>query len=158
LLTDNVSRLLLYEPPIPTGIPMYPPGSPERIDELVAAGDNEGALEAFFREVVEMPDSELVRYRQLPMWMERIKLAPTIARELAIDRRYTFEPPKFTGFDIPTTLLLGSESPPMFSSAAALVSEAVSTAEVVELPGQRHIAMDTDPDLFLEVVTSRLAA
>lgn len=26
LLTDGVSRMVLYEPPIPTGVPMYPPG------------------------------------------------------------------------------------------------------------------------------------
>jgi len=56
LLTDKVSRLILYEPPIPTGLPSYPPGVPDRLQALVDSGELEAALEVFFREIVRMPE------------------------------------------------------------------------------------------------------
>lgn len=153
LLTDRIPKLVLYEPPIPTGVQMYPPGVPDRMQSLVDAGDWETALELFFKEVVRMPQHELSQYRQLPMWKRRVQLAPTIPREMTLDRTYRFIPDKFAGLSIPTLLLLGSDSPPMFDRAVETVHEAVPGSTVVILPGQQHIAMDTNPELFLGVVT-----
>ena len=113
-LTDKVRRLVLYKPPIPIDGPVYPPGVPERIQALVDVGDPEAALEVFFREVVRMPDREFEVFRTLPTWKIRITLAPTIPRELTIERSYRFRPERFAQFSIPTLLLLGGESPPVF--------------------------------------------
>jgi pimeloyl-ACP methyl ester carboxylesterase len=85
-LTPHVRRLVLYEPPIPVGAAVYPPGVPERIQALVDAGDLEAGLEVFFREVVRMPDPEFEVFRTLPAWEGRVRLAPTIPRELTIER------------------------------------------------------------------------
>jgi pimeloyl-ACP methyl ester carboxylesterase len=84
LLTDNLSRLILYEPPLPTGLPMYAPDFPGRMKALVDKGQFESALETFFREEVKMPEHELAVSRQLPMWKERIKIVPTILREMRL--------------------------------------------------------------------------
>jgi pimeloyl-ACP methyl ester carboxylesterase len=89
LLTDNVRRLILYEPPIPTGLRAYPPGAPDRMQALIDSGELEAALEVFFREIVRMPEHELEAYRRLPMWKGRIQLAPTLPRELVFDQTYT---------------------------------------------------------------------
>lgn len=156
LLTDRILKMVLYEPPLPTGVPMYPPGLPDRMQSLVDGDDWEGALELFFREVVRMPDHELSQYRQLPMWQRRVQLAPTIPRELAIDKTYRFIPEKFADLRVPTLLLLGGDSPPLFEKAVEVVREAVPDATVATLPGQQHIAMDTDPELFLREVTDYL--
>jgi pimeloyl-ACP methyl ester carboxylesterase len=158
LLTQNVSRLILYEPPIPTGAMIYPPGAPDRIQALVDAGELEAALEVFFREVVRMPDHELERYRALPAWQVRISLAPTIPRELAVDRIYSFQPDRFAELRTPTLLLLGGDSPPVFREAIGMVDEALPDSRVVVLPGQQHVAMDSAPELFLQEVRRFLSA
>lgn len=152
LLTDKVRRMILYEPPVPTGLPMYPPDVPDRMQALIDRNELEAALEVFMREVVRMPEYELDVYRQLPTWKVRIQLAPTIPRELAIDRKYSFDPDKFANLQVPTMLLLGGDSPPLFRRAIEVVDSALLDSRVVILPGQQHIAMDTNPDLFVSEV------
>jgi hypothetical protein len=68
LLSHNIRRLVLYEPPIPTGVPMYPENLPDKMQLLIARDSLEAALELFMREVVRMPESELKIYRQLINW------------------------------------------------------------------------------------------
>ena len=101
LLTDRIHKMILYEPPIPTGVRMYPPGVPDEMQSLVDEGHWESALELFFKDVVRMPEHELAQYRRLPMWKRRVQLAPTIPRELAIDTTYRFVPEKFADFEFP---------------------------------------------------------
>ena len=149
LLTDRIRRLVLYEPPIPTGVAMYPPGLPDRMQSLIDEDQWEAALVMFFTEVVRMPGHELERFRRLPTWKRRVELAPTIPREVAIDRAYRFEPPRFADLRTPTLLLLGGDSPELFRRGTEVVNRAVSGSRVVVLPGQQHIAMDTNPELFL---------
>ena len=149
LLTDKIRRLILYEPPIPTGLPQYPPGVPDRLQMLIDGGRFEAALEMFFREVVRMPAHELESFRRLPVWQVRVQLAPTIPREVAIDRMYSFDPQKFSSLQTPILLLLGGDSPPLFHQAIAAIHPALPNSQVVILPGQQHIAMDTDPELFI---------
>lgn len=152
LLTDKIRRLVLYEPPIPTGVPMYPENVPDRMQTLIDRDSLEAALELFMREVVRMPEHELKAYRQLPMWKVRIKLAPTIPRELAIDRSYQFDPKRFTHYQVPMLLLLGGDSPDLFRRAVAVLDSTLTSCTVVTLPGQQHIAMDTNPELFVDEV------
>jgi pimeloyl-ACP methyl ester carboxylesterase len=152
LLTEKMRKLILYEPPVPIGQPIYPPGVPERMQALIDQGDLEAALEVFFREVVRMPNHEMEPYRQLPMWKERVQLAPTIPRELQMEKNYQFQADKFANMRVPTLLLLGGDSPPPFSEATAQVDAALPDSRVVILPGQRHIAMDVAPDLFVREV------
>jgi pimeloyl-ACP methyl ester carboxylesterase len=149
LLTDAVRKMVLYEPPLPTGVQMYPPGLPDRMQGMIDDGELEAALELFFREVVKMPDHELVEYRELPVWKQRIHLAPTIPREMAIDRSYSFDSEKFADLRVPILLMLGGDSPPIFQAAIETAEAALPSSRVVLLPGQKHIAMDTDPELFV---------
>lgn len=158
LLTDKVRRLILYEPPIPTGIPQYSPGLPQQIQALVDSGEQEAALELFMREVIRMPEHELAAYRQLPAWQVRIQLAPTIAREMVFGETYRFQAEKFANLRVPTLLLLGGDSPPLFQRAIEVVDAALPGSQVVILPGQQHIAMDTNPELFVREVLQFLLA
>lgn len=52
LLTDNIKKLILYEPPVPAGKPFYPPGVPDKMQPLIDNGEFESALEIFLKEVV----------------------------------------------------------------------------------------------------------
>jgi pimeloyl-ACP methyl ester carboxylesterase len=152
LLSDKIRRLILYEPPIPTGVPMYPGNLPDRMQALIDRDSLEAGLELFMREVVRMPEPELKAYRQLPMWKVRIKIAPTIPRELAIDRSYQFDPNRFTHYQVPILLLLGGDSPDLFRRAVEVLDSALTNSTVITLPGQQHVAMDTNPELFMREV------
>lgn len=153
LLTENINRLILYEPPLSSGTPPYAPNVPERMAVLIDDGEQEAALELFMREVVGMPESQLAGYRQLPVWPTRIQLAHTIPRELtAVEQQYQFDPNKFAAMQRPTLLLLGGDSPAMFKEAIARIDAALANGRIITLPNQQHIAMDTAPDLFIAEV------
>jgi pimeloyl-ACP methyl ester carboxylesterase len=158
LLTDTVSKLILYEPDAPTGVSPIPPDVLDRIQALIDSGELEAALEVVFREIVEMPEHELEAYRQLPVWSVRIQLAPTISRELAIYDTYSFDGERFASLQVPTLLLLGGDSPPLARQATELVDSALPDSRVVTLPGEQHIAMDTNPELFVREVLRFLLA
>lgn len=157
LLTDKMGRLILYEPPLPTGLPMYAPDFPDRMQALIERRELEAALEMFIREEVKMPEHELAVYRQLPMWKERIKLVPTVLREMVIDRTYTFDAARFARLGVPTLLLLGGDSPALFRRAIEALDTALPNSCTVIMPGQQHIAMDTHPELFVGEVLKFLA-
>ena len=156
LLTSRIDRLILYEPPIPTIAPSVPADMPDRIQMLVENGALEAALELFFREVAGMPEGELAILRRMPMWAGRIQMAPTIARELAVDRPHAFEPARFSGLRVPLLLLLGGNSPPLYSRATEEIYSVLPDSRIVVLPGQGHVAMDTGPESFVEAVLSFL--
>jgi pimeloyl-ACP methyl ester carboxylesterase len=149
LLTDNISKLILYEAPLPSDEPLYPPGVPERMQEEIERGELEAALEIMIREVVKMPDEEFEMYRKLPMWQERIQIAPTIPREMEIELSYTFDPDRLSEVTIPVMLLTGGDSPPFFQKTTQMLHDVLPDSRIVSMPGQQHIAMDTDPDLFV---------
>jgi pimeloyl-ACP methyl ester carboxylesterase len=105
-----------------------------------------------FREIVKMPERELSEYRQLPMWQGRIQLMPTVARELAAGSEYVFHPERFASLHVPTTLLLGGDSPETEQRAARVLDSALPNSRIVVLPNQQHIAMDIDPEAFVSVL------
>lgn len=152
LLTDQISRLILYEPPLPGIAPPILPEIPDRMQALIDNGESEAALELFLREVVRMPEHELDAYRQLPMWNARVQMVPTIPRELAIGQTYRFQAEKFASLQVPTMLLLGGDSPPFARQVIDIIDAALPNSQVVILPGQQHIAMDTNPELFVKEV------
>ncbi len=148
LLTKNIARLILYEPPIPTGTDIYPPGAADHIQKLVDIGDQEGAVATFFREIVRMPEHDLEMLRSLPAWKARVAAAQTIAREMKADEQYKFIPERFRNLKLPTLLLLGGDSPAFFKRAIDLVNQSLSNSHIVVMAGQQHTAMNTAPELF----------
>jgi pimeloyl-ACP methyl ester carboxylesterase len=158
LLTDQIRRLILYEPPIPGVAPVIPADIPGRIQALIDRREPEAALELFFREIVRMPEHELKDYRQLAVWKTRISLAATIPRELMIGHTYRWRPEKFGSVEVPAMILLGGDSPAFARRAAEMVYAALPNSQLDVLFGQQHIAMDTDPELFVRKVRRFLMA
>jgi pimeloyl-ACP methyl ester carboxylesterase len=156
LLTDRIDRLILYEPGLTTGIPLYPPGVPERMQALLDRDEFEAAMEMLFREVVRMPEHELAEYRQSPLWATRLPLATTIPREMAAELAYHFDAARFADLQTPAMLLTGGDSPPVLRQATELIAAALPNSQIVILPGQQHIAYRTAPDLFAQEVLNFL--
>jgi pimeloyl-ACP methyl ester carboxylesterase len=158
LLTPNLRKLVLYEPPIPVaGVPIYPDGIVERLQALLDAGDREAVVLTFMREVVRMPPHEEIAFRSSPAWPARVAAAHTLPRELRVHQQYTFDAGRFAALQVPTLLLLGGDSPDFFQAATQAVDNALPNSRVVVLPGQQHIAIDTAPERFTQEVVRFLA-
>jgi pimeloyl-ACP methyl ester carboxylesterase len=157
LLTENVQKLVLYEPPIPVeGEPIYPEGVITKLEALLAAGDREGVVSTFFKEVVRMPPHELEHFRALPAWSARVAAAHTLPRELRAHEGYHFSAERFKKLSIPTLLLLGGDSPAFFRAAIETLAAALPNSNVVIMPDQQHIAIDTAPEVFAGEVVAFL--
>jgi len=152
LRVTNLSRLVLYEPSMPTGEPIYPPGARAKIQALIDARDREGGLLAFYRDVVGIPEHQIAVLRNEPAWAARLAAAHTIPREFS-DEDYIFESSRFKDLDIPALLLQGENSPDYLKAATEAVHAALPGSRIVIIPGQQHIAMSTVPELFARLVT-----
>jgi pimeloyl-ACP methyl ester carboxylesterase len=159
LLTDNIRKLVLYEPPITiAGQQLYPPENIEPLEGLLVAGDREGVLAAFMMEINRMPAEQFALMRSLPSWPARVAAVHTLPRELRAQQAYQFEAARFMNMTTPTLLLLGGDSPPFYKTAVEAVHAALPDSRIVVLPGQQHIAMDTAPELFVREVVGFLTA
>jgi pimeloyl-ACP methyl ester carboxylesterase len=156
LRASHLRKLVLYEPPVPAGIEIYPPAIVGRLQKLLDQGDKAGVVSTFFTEIVHMPPAELTLLQKLPNWPARVAAAHTIPRELSGSGGYKLDAAHFKQMKTPTLLLLGGASPPMFKAAIDLVHKALPSSSVVVLPGQQHTAMNTAPDLFLREVLAFL--
>ena len=152
LRTPHLNRLILYEPPIARDGMATPPALLVHLQALLAAGDREGVVETFFREGPGVPPHELTRMKSLPSWQSRVAAAHTIPRELAASDAYRLDGTRFCAVAVPTLLLLGGDSPAPFGAALDVLHGAMPNSRIAVLPGQRHIAMDTAPELFLREV------
>jgi pimeloyl-ACP methyl ester carboxylesterase len=149
LLSENVRRLVLYDPGIEVaGQEIYPRKVIGRLDGLLAAGDRVGVVETTMREVAGLPPEAVERLRSLPEWRSRVDAAHTIPRELRAVKAYGFDPRRFRNLAVPALLLSGGESPAAFGEAAEAVNGALPDSRLVVMPGQGHAAMDTGTDLF----------
>ena len=153
LLTANIRKMVLYEPPYRLSEPFIsPPESVARLEDRLAAGDRDGAIAVMMGELVGIAPEAMAEMRTQPAWAARMAAAHTIPRELRAVEEYRFDPDRFRGVDVPTLYLLGGASPPHMHRATHAAAEALPNAQTVVLPGQGHVAMDTAPDLFLEEV------
>jgi pimeloyl-ACP methyl ester carboxylesterase len=149
LLTRNVRKLVLYEPPMDvTDEQINPPGVVDRLEALLEAGDRDGVVATMLREVAGVPPEAVEYMRSVPAWQARVAAAHTIPRELRAQEAYQFDPERFGDLRVPTLLMIGGESPDTFEEAEKAVAEALLDSRIVVMPGQGHVAMDTATDLF----------
>jgi pimeloyl-ACP methyl ester carboxylesterase len=108
--------------------------------------------------VAGLPPDQVELLRSQPSWAARVAAAGTIPREEAANRVYRFDPERFAGVDVPTLFLLGGDSAEPFRRGAEAVTAALPNCRLVEMPGQRHAAMDTGTEVFLGEVLAFLEA
>jgi len=157
LRTKNLRRLILYEPPIPTGVESaYPPEVVVEMRQLFAAGDRDGVVTLFFQDIVRVPPEDLEMMKSTPAWKGRLAAAHTIFRELETSNVYQFVPAKFERLNLPVLLLQGGDSPSFFKTAINKLHETLPGSRIVVMPGQQHTAMNTAPDLFVHNVLTFL--
>jgi pimeloyl-ACP methyl ester carboxylesterase len=150
--TSRLRRLVLYEPPLPTGVEIVPAATRERIEAHLARGEREAALLTFFREVVHAPEPQIAMLRAHPAWPGRLAAAHTLAREMRVEEDYRFDLGRLRDVPCPTLFLLGGDSPPFLQEATRRLHAALPGSRIQAMPGQQHIAMDTIPEAFVEFV------
>jgi len=156
--SNSLCRLILYEPPIQTGMGIYPPQMLSAMRELLAKGDRDGTVTFFMREIPRVPPHELELLRAAPAWQGRVAAAHTIPREMdASNGGYQFDRAKFARVTTPTLLLLGGDSPAFLAAATHSLHEILPNNRLVVMPGQQHTAMNTAPNLFVGAVFDFLA-
>ena len=159
LLSRNVRKLVLYEPMVNVGgEQLYPPGSIERLEALLEAGDRDGVVATMMREFAGVPPEEVKYMRSLPAWQARVAAAHTIPRESRAEEAYRFDPERFGDLGVPTLLLSGEGSPDDLAASTKAVDEALPDSRIVVMREEGHVAMDTATELFTTEVSRFLTA
>ncbi len=148
-LTDNIHRLVLYEPGL--GL-TYPDGSVEAVEAALTAGDHEAAAVALMTRVVEMTDEEVAYVRSLPTWTARVEIVPTVPREMTAEGSWIYHPGWLDGVAAEALLLAGGESPASQTEATHRAAAALPHSDILVLQGHGHIAHRTDPLMVAEIV------
>lgn len=158
LRADRLRSLLLYEPPLSVGAHRVPDTLGDRLAAILATGDREAVLVTFLREGPRYPPEVIAALQAQPDWADRLAFVHTLPRETQAVHRYRFDPERVASLRLPTLLLLGSESPPVFQQPIAALDAALPNSEAVVLQGQHHSAVTTAPDLFAKTVLRFLAS
>jgi pimeloyl-ACP methyl ester carboxylesterase len=160
LQTARVRRLILYEPPIPTGTSGR--RSPEvvaKLQRLIAAGDRDAAVVTFSREVAGISEAELALMRAAPAaWDSRKAAIHTVLREMQTVGGEALDLRPFKTLSVPTLLLRGSDSAPHLHEGVRALLATLPQAEEAALAGQQHVAINTAPERFAAEVIRFLTA
>ena len=145
----NVIRLILYEPPV------FELPRPPRYQEIVqwleralASGDREEVVTIFLRDQVGTDSSSLARLRLSPIWDVFKKMADTLPREARVVNTFRLDFNLLGSWRVPTTMLLGGESPEEVRQSATFICRSIPSCRLVILEGQGHSAMLSAPELF----------
>lgn len=150
LLTKNIRRLILYEPP---SVPLLPPGFSARLQALLDQGDREGVWLTLNREIVKMPEEEIALQQAQSAHAARLASIHVVVYDAQAHEGYEFDPARFCELNTPVLLLTGGDSPAWVHESAQAIGSALPNSHTVVMAGQQHIAMDTAPDLFVREVT-----
>ncbi len=158
LQTAAIGRVVVYEgAPSPADASGYRPSGVEgRIRRLIDEGDRDAALETFFREIVGMPETELIAYRADPIWPRRAAAVHTTLRELEADGSPAASLEALRGVEQPVLQILGGASKPVFAEATAALDALLADSRVVVIPGARHAAHHTHVAEFVAAIEAFL--
>ena len=150
-LTDKISKLVLYEPPL---WDRNHGAIATKMENMIRAGESEQALVTFLQEIVMISPSELARMKAQPSWPHRVADVGKQIREIRALDAYHFDAKRLSGLKIPTLLLTGSQTvSPDLKRAISSLMDCLPNRSLIVFQGQEHNAMDTIPREFAETVT-----
>ena len=158
LLGDSVAKLFLYEPPFIINDCRKPvPGDyVERLNALIKAEKRSEAVEYFASEALGIPGEYIGYMKADPSWNKMESLAHTLAYDGIIMGTTQSGNPLPTGrwnVSIPTLIMTGENSEPLFHDAAQALVELLPQAAAQSLAGQDHSAVIMAPDVVAKAVT-----
>lgn len=150
----ELRRLVLYEPPLFFDEEdRVPADLPERLDALLAAGDEDVALQTFLREGPRNSEAEIQGLREhRAAWPRMLALAHTVAYDSRVQRGFDGDLGRLAAMRTPTLMLIGAKSPPRMRKGSEAIARALPDVRIEELTGQAHLAPLVAPDLFAGAV------
>ena len=142
----ELPALALYEPAMGGGLSSEE--TIERWERLLAGGDRDAVTREFLRDIAGYAESDIARLEETPLWDARRRIVPTLPRELRAELVHRFDQWTLGDLDMPTLLLVGSESPPWAVKSVDAHTNAIPRAERRVLQGQGHGANLTAPELL----------
>ena len=153
-LTEKISKLVLYEPPLQD---LDHTAVADRMERLIQSGNREEALLTFLREIVMMSPKEIEIMKARPAWPTRVAAIDIQIREIRALSLYRFNASRMGKLKTPTLLLAGSDtSSPQLKQAIKSLMGALPNRTLFVFQGEGHNAMDTKPQQFAEVVMNFL--
>lgn len=153
-LTSHMRRLVLYEPAVVETA--QPADIVDRMRRALDEGRDADVVETMMREVVLMPEAEIVAMKALPSWPTRVATAATLPRELSVD--LVWDRAEGSRLSLPVRVLQGGDSPEFMKRGCRRVVENVPGAELVVIEGQQHVADQLQPDGFADLVIDFVTA
>lgn len=128
--------LIVHEPPYVPG-PGTSPETAAALDDLVAAGNRDEAVERFLRNTG-VPDAMLVQMRTSAAWSSLIALAHTLSYDVLICNEGQVPVDRLAQIAGPVLGTAGSLSAPWAAASVRAIAEAVPDGEWRELEDQTH--------------------
>ncbi len=151
-VVPSLRGLVLYEPPWPVEGPNPGVDKLDEIEQLVAHGDREAALDLALRVLVEVGPQAIDDLRATPLWQIRASLVHTWPREVRDIERLPRQLDALGAIDVPTLLLRGDVTAPWLARTTTAVAAAIRDSVVVDLPGQGHGALALAPQLVADAI------
>jgi pimeloyl-ACP methyl ester carboxylesterase len=140
-----VERVSVYEVPfmVDPGHDRPTPDYGERLNELVAAGDRDGAVKQFMRNAMGMPVPLVAAMRFTPIWKGARAVAHTLPYDWAALGRHTMygaplDPAEWAGVRMPAQVVYGEKSPKVLQDGSPALADVLPNAQLVALPGVSH--------------------
>ncbi len=148
----TLRALILYEPSLGR---RHPPGSLDRIEERITAGDSEDVLIEMGTEAG-LTEEQIAERRAAPNWSQRVVSVSTMVREARIEEGWNWQTERFADIAVPTLLLTGSETPAELAEITSLTAATIPGAHVHVLAGHGHFAHVSEPALVAQVLRNWL--
>jgi pimeloyl-ACP methyl ester carboxylesterase len=140
-LTERISKLVLYEPPLQDRIDL---AVVDRIEKLIQDGERERAVVTFLQEVVKLSPGEVAAMRSRPAWPGLVATVDSHPRQLRALADYRFDAPRMSAVRMPTLLVTGSDTvSPELKQAIESLRASLPNPTLLVLKGQQHNAMDS---------------
>jgi len=144
LLPTKITKLAVYEPPfiIDDSRPPVPQDYVPHLNELIAAGRRDEAVEYFMTDAMLVPAEMVAQMRNTPMWPQIEAVAHTIPYDGTImgdtmsGNQSTIR--KWASVTVPTLIMVGGASPAFFHHGTQALFDILPHAQYRLLPGQDH--------------------
>jgi pimeloyl-ACP methyl ester carboxylesterase len=155
-LTNRVSRLILYEPPVqePVEHDLAVAGKMKR---MIEEGARDQAVTTFLTEVVHVSPTEVDAMKARPAWTQLVSTIDGQLRQMYALAAYRFDAARMADVRQPTLLLLGENTTsPYVKQAIDTLEASLPNATRVVLQGQQHNAMDTGREVLATAIINFL--
>jgi pimeloyl-ACP methyl ester carboxylesterase len=148
-VTPGVTGLVLYEAPIFTDTTRkpVPANYVQRMDELVARGDNAGAVKHFMQNGINVPWFALVMMQLFGMFRKMAPVGPTLPYDTAfVAPLWTYKPltpNRWPNVKVPVLCIGGSKSDEWMQNAQKAIAANLPNAQHRTLEGQNHMVAAT---------------